>query len=47
MESEGGRAVKGQGPPGLVLTCVNVRSFVRNALECVYRLGAYKVSKIK
>ena len=28
---------------GLVLTCVNVPSFVRSALECVHKLGIDKV----
>jgi hypothetical protein len=28
-----------RGPPGLVLTCINTPSFVKAAMECVYRHG--------
>ena len=28
-----------KGPPGLVLTCINTPSFVKAAMECVYRHG--------
>ena len=39
-ETESGRTAR-----GLVLTCVNVPSFVKSALECIYKLAINKVLK--